>query len=605
MGNSGGGVANLGVIGQSSKAGGCTGLTTPIGDYFAVDYVAHELGHQFNGNHTFNGTLVNCGGNRSGQTSVEPGSGSSVMAYAGICGQDNIQPHSDPYWVPKSYEEILSLVAGDRANLNEVQNVSFRDFDGTDSFTLSWAGRTSAPIVRGTNFTAAAVQAAIQGVSEVQTVALTGYDANGDSYRLSFGGANSHPIVRGQNNTQAGIVNALAGGNEQQQVTLTNFNGTTPVVPDPDQRPELRDAGPGRPAINNANVATAVNGIAGFAGTVTSAGAGNGGFTLTFAGASQRTDVPAVSIVNCTTTCTSAVRETAKGGTGVSTWPAGATVAPSNPTDTGYTLTISGAAQGTDFGDVSLADFVSAAGTVTETTKGTQGILPAGATGTVAGFGAGTFNDTGFQVTFGGGLAGADQPPIGIDVHRGDRVRRRDRSRRPGHQQGLHRHADRQQRAGRDRARAGDDPAADAVLADRQRHRSRTATPSPTCGSRSTPRASAARRPPRGPAGHHRRHVAGQPDQDQRRAVPSARRRRGHPAGGLAEVQLAGPEPGDQQPDARVPGPGADPGRQHERRDGPVPERAGHGHGSGARPASASPSGCRRPTGSASSATAR
>ena len=156
MGNSGGGVANLGVVGGNNKPGGCTGLTTPTGDFFAVDFVAHELGHQFNGRHTF-----------------------------------NIQPHSDPYWVPKSYEEVLSLVTGDRPPISEVQNVSFRDFDGTDAFTLSWDGKTSAPIARGTNYTAAAVQNAIQGPSEVQQVALTGYDANGDSYRLSFRGASS------------------------------------------------------------------------------------------------------------------------------------------------------------------------------------------------------------------------------------------------------------------------------------------------------------------------------------------------------------------------------------------------------------------------------
>ncbi len=102
----GGGIAGLGVVcSNNNKARGVTGLPSPIGDGFYVDFVCHEMGHQFRANHTQNN---NC--QRNNSTSMEPGSGSTIMGYAGICSP-NVQNSGDAYFHAISVQEIWNFVS--------------------------------------------------------------------------------------------------------------------------------------------------------------------------------------------------------------------------------------------------------------------------------------------------------------------------------------------------------------------------------------------------------------------------------------------------------------------------------------------------------------
>jgi hypothetical protein len=101
----GGGIAQLrSPCVTGSKARGVTGIPTPKGDFYDIDYVAHEMGHQYGGNHPQNN---NC---QRSSVSIEPGSASTIMGYAGICAP-NVQNNSDDYFNGVSIIEMWNNIS--------------------------------------------------------------------------------------------------------------------------------------------------------------------------------------------------------------------------------------------------------------------------------------------------------------------------------------------------------------------------------------------------------------------------------------------------------------------------------------------------------------
>lgn len=256
----GGGIAGLRVpcvTGQ--KARGVTGLPSPLGDNFYIDFVSHEMGHQFGANHTFNGTVGNCGGgNRNLGTAMEVGSGSTIMSYAGICGSQNVQYHSDDYFHAISIQEIWT-------------NISIGNSSSCPVLTDT---NNAAPIANaGSNYT----------IPKSTPFILTGSATDADGDALSYCWEQMNP----QNSTQPPVTTSTQGPTFRSYkptdepfryfpkisyVLAGNLGGTGTsnkwdVVPSVGRylnfRFTVRDNAPGGGSTANANMRVTVDGTSG------------------------------------------------------------------------------------------------------------------------------------------------------------------------------------------------------------------------------------------------------------------------------------------------------------------------------------------------------
>ena len=111
FGTGGGGVAYSPSVCSDIKAKGYSARNPPTGDAFWVDYVAHEIGHQFAAKHTYNTSEASVCSTRSEGSAYEPASGSTIMSYVGICGERNLQQFAIDMFHSKSLTEMLAEIA--------------------------------------------------------------------------------------------------------------------------------------------------------------------------------------------------------------------------------------------------------------------------------------------------------------------------------------------------------------------------------------------------------------------------------------------------------------------------------------------------------------
>ena len=158
------------------------------------------------------------------RNSVEPGSGSSIMAYAGICLTDDLQPHSDPYFSERSLQEISTYTSSNQAAINEVQTASLRHFGGGNEVQVVTFGPGYAP--------ASTIQPLTLAINAAPSATSRGGAQEVESTVTIATGGTAHTLQVGDSVTIAGV--GVAGYNGTFTVTAVptsrSFQYTNPTT---------------------------------------------------------------------------------------------------------------------------------------------------------------------------------------------------------------------------------------------------------------------------------------------------------------------------------------------------------------------------------------
>lgn len=249
-----GGGGNAGCIGcicvNGSKGSGITSPADgiPSGDNFDIDYVAHEIGHQMGANHTFTHSNEGTG------VQMEPGSGSTIMGYAGITSLD-VQPHSDAYFHAVSIQQVTNNIKAKTCSVNIATGNSVP----TVSAGLDYTIPKSTPFM----------------------LTATGSDANGDSLTYNWEEMDSQTTSAAPSATKTTGVNfrsyssttsptryfprmatLLVGGTTTAGSEIT-VEALSSVARTMNFRATVRDNRAGGPANNSDDMIVTVNAVAG------------------------------------------------------------------------------------------------------------------------------------------------------------------------------------------------------------------------------------------------------------------------------------------------------------------------------------------------------